>query len=151
MSWRHVTVVELDAPTVKTPETGGLTPLLQICAAPPIWTLPPTTATLEVPVFVSLTWHWLFDGVDAAAPAVQDNTCALTCAELVNDPNRPNTNPAMAIAAMRVMAISITVAKTGEIAFLFLVILKVFNYRSYDQVPENGTVAPLLRLNEPTA
>jgi len=44
----------------------------------------------------------------------------VTCAELVNDPNRPKTNPAIAIAAIRVMAISMTVASTGEMAFLFL-------------------------------
>ena len=36
----------------------------------------------------------------------------------VNDPKRPNTNPAMAMAAMRVIAMSMTVAMTGEIAFL---------------------------------
>jgi len=46
---------------------------------------------------------------------------AATCAELVNDPKRPNTNPAMAMAAMRVIAFRITVARTGEIAFLLLV------------------------------
>jgi hypothetical protein len=85
-------------------------------------TLHPVTATLEVPVFVSLTLHWLLLAVGAAAlPAVQVKTCALTCAELVNDPNRPKTNPAMAMAAMSVIAIRITVARTGEIAFLFLV------------------------------
>jgi len=44
---------------------------------------------------------------------------AETCAVLVNDPNRPNTNPAMAMAAMRVMAMRMTVASTGEMAFLF--------------------------------
>jgi len=43
-----------------------------------------------------------------------------TRAELVNDPKRPNTNPATAMAAMRVMAISMTVANTGEMAFRFL-------------------------------
>ena len=59
---------------------------------------------------------------------VQDVTCALTCAELVNDPKRPNTNPAMAMAAMSVIAIRITVASTGEIAFLFFVILKVIDH-----------------------
>ncbi len=42
-----------------------------------------------------------------------------TCAEDVNDPKRPKTNPAIAIAAIRVMAIKITVARTGEIAFLW--------------------------------
>ena len=42
---------------------------------------------------------------------------------LVNDPKRPNTKPATAMAAMRVMAIRITVARTGEIAFLRLALL----------------------------
>jgi len=49
-----------------------------------------------------------------------------TLAELVNDPNRPKTNPAMAMAAMRVMAMRMTVAKTGLIAFLRLALL-MFN------------------------
>jgi len=42
-----------------------------------------------------------------------------TLAVLVNDPNRPKTNPAIAMAAMRVMAMRMTVASTGEMAFLF--------------------------------
>jgi hypothetical protein len=37
----------------------------------------------------------------------------------VNDPKRPNTNPAMAMAAMSVIAMRITVARTGDMAFLF--------------------------------
>jgi hypothetical protein len=48
---------------------------------------------------------------------------ARTCAELVNDPNRPKTNPAMAMAAISVIAIRITVARTGEIAFLLLLVI----------------------------
>ncbi len=36
----------------------------------------------------------------------------------MNDPKRPNTNPAMAMAAMRVIAMRMTVARTGEMAFL---------------------------------
>jgi hypothetical protein len=51
---------------------------------------------------------------------LQVTTTADTCAELVNDPNRPNTNPAIAMAAMSVMAMRMTVASTGEMAFLFL-------------------------------
>jgi hypothetical protein len=50
---------------------------------------------------------------------LQDTVFALGVKELVNDPNRPNTNPAMAMAAMRVMAMRMTVARTGEMAFLF--------------------------------
>ncbi len=50
--------------------------------------------------------------------AGQLTTEAVTVAELVNDPNRPKTNPAIAMAAMRVIAMRMTVARTGEMAFL---------------------------------
>jgi len=90
-------------------------------AVPPICSLPPTTATLLVPVFVRTTTHWLLFAA-VPVPAVHLLTCAETCAELVNDPKRPNTNPAMAIAAISVIAMRITVANTGEIAFLRLLI-----------------------------
>ena len=73
----------------------------------------PATAVFAVPVFVSLTTH-------TSVAAVHDVTCALTWAELVNDPNRPNTNPAMAMAAMSVIAMRMTVARTGLTAFLVL-------------------------------
>ena len=73
----------------------------------------PVACTLEVPVLVKTT-------VQTSVEPTQDVTWALTCAELVNDPNRPNTNPAMAMAAMRVIAMRMTVASTGEMAFLFL-------------------------------
>jgi len=85
-----------------------------VVAAPLMFMEHVVAATLLVPVFVSITlqlsppvlswWHRL--------------TWPETCAELVNEPNRPNTNPAMAMAAMRVMAMRMTVASTGEIAFL---------------------------------
>jgi len=52
-----------------------------------------------------------------------DAEATVTLAVLVNDPNRPKTNPAMAMAAIKVMAMSITVAKTGLIAFLRLALL----------------------------
>ena len=42
------------------------------------------------------------------------------CAVLVNDPKRPKTNPAMATAAMSVIAIRMTVARMGEMAFFLL-------------------------------
>jgi len=58
-------------------------------------------------------------------------TLAETCAVLVNVPNRPKTKPAIAIAAMRVMAISMTVARTGEIAFLLPVLVGIFNLFHY--------------------
>jgi hypothetical protein len=75
------------------------------------------TDVLALPELVNMRAH-----VSGAAPAleVQEVTLAWTLAVLVNDPNRPNTKPAMAMAAMSVMAISITVARTGLIAFLLL-------------------------------
>ena len=88
-----------------------------VAAAPPCWMEQPAIAVLDVPVLVSVTTH----SASVASAALEHSvTVALTAAELVNDPNRPNTNPAMAIAAMRVMAIRMTVASTGEMA-LFLV------------------------------
>jgi len=53
-------------------------------------------------------------------PAVHTQlvTLADTFAVFVNDPKRPKTNPAIAIAAIRVIAMRMTVARTGEIAFL---------------------------------
>jgi len=112
-AWRQTNVAELDAATV-----GRVRTPLHATEVPPIWTLPPVTATLEVPVLVNVTVHWLLLAA-VPVPALHAVTCALTCAELVNDPKRPNTNPAMAIAAMRVMAMRMTVASTGEMAFLF--------------------------------
>jgi len=81
--------------------------------APPDVTLQTVpTLVLAVPVLVRLIWH------EALPPRVQVTIEAVTLAELVNDPKRPNTNPAIAMAAIRVMAIRITVARTGLIAFL---------------------------------
>jgi len=45
---------------------------------------------------------------------------AETAAVLVKVPIRPKTKPAMEVAATRVIAMSITVARTGEIPFLLL-------------------------------
>jgi len=45
----------------------------------------------------------------------------VTRAVLVNDPKRPKTKPATAMAAMSVIAMRMTVARTGEIAFLLAV------------------------------
>ena len=67
----------------------------------------------EVPELVRETLH-----MTLAAGLEHDVTCAETCAELVNDPKRPKTNPAIAMAAMSVIAMRITVARTGETAFL---------------------------------
>jgi predicted nucleic acid-binding Zn ribbon protein len=113
-AWRQTNDAELLANMV-----GRTRDPLQATEAPLIWTLPPVTATLEVPVLVNVTVHSLLCAVDAAGPALHEVTCADTCAELVNDPNRPRPNPAMAMAAMRVIAMRMTVARTGEMAFLF--------------------------------
>jgi hypothetical protein len=64
------------------------------------------TERVHVAVPLPLSWHLV--------------VVALTCAELVKLPNRPNTNPAIAMAAMSVMAMRMTVANTGEIALLRL-------------------------------
>jgi hypothetical protein len=69
-----------------------------------------STFVLAVPVLLRLT-------VQNAVEAMQE-AVAVTCALEVNEPNRPNTNPAIAMAAIRVMAMSMTVAMTGEMAFL---------------------------------
>ena len=63
-----------------------------------------------MPVLLRLTVHALDEIMQVAE--------AVTCALEVNDPNRPNTNPAMAMAAIRVIAMRMTVAMTGEMAFL---------------------------------
>jgi len=81
-------------------------------AAPLSFTVHELGVALDVPELVKTT-------VQTPVALTHVVTCPLTCAELVNDPNRPNTNPAMAMAAMRVIAMRMTVASTGEMAFLF--------------------------------
>ena len=84
--------------------------------ASPLVVLPPkviealSTLVFAVPVLLRVTTQFPDVTVHVAV--------AVTCAVDVNDPNRPNTKPAMAMAAMRVMAMSMTVAMTGEMAFL---------------------------------
>ena len=68
------------------------------------------TLVFAVPVLLKLTTHVPAEPMHEAV--------AVTWALDVNDPNRPNTNPAMAMAAMSVIAMRITVAMTGEMAFL---------------------------------
>ena len=83
------------------------------------------TLVLAVPVLLTLTVH-VVPAADAPALHV---AVAVTCALDVNDPNRPNTKPAMAMAAMRVIAMRMTVAMTGEIAFLpltFVICIVIF-------------------------
>jgi len=79
------------------------------------------TFALDVPMFWNVTVQ---SGVPVQTAPVYTTWLRFvdttwTRAELVNDPNRPKTNPAIAIAAMSVMAMRMTVASTGEMAFLF--------------------------------
>jgi len=108
-----------------------------VTGAPLSWIVHAVSAVLEVPVLLTFSVHTSFP-----LTVVHEATAAETRAELVNDPKRPNTNPAMAMAAMRVMAIRITVANTGEIAFLFLegVILKGIYLLVYSGEWNLGTV-----------
>lgn len=64
----------------------------------------------------------------ARVGTVQDTVAELivSVAELVNVPKRPNTNPATAMAAMSVIAMRMTVASTGEMAFLFFPLCTIF-------------------------
>ena len=81
---------------------------------PPNVRVIPLALVLDVPVF------WKLAVPVGPAPEARAGRIACTVAELVNDPNRPNTNPATAMAAMRVIAMRMAVARTGEMAFLFL-------------------------------
>ena len=119
----------VDAPTVDTITwAAGRVHVIAIPAVPALMVGPPVTVpaigappslmlhertfTLLVPMLVKVTMQSL--------PATEQVvTCPETWAELVNDPNRPKTNPAMAMAAIRVIAMRMTVASTGEIAVLF--------------------------------
>jgi len=74
-----------------------------------------------VPVFWRTTA--LADAVTPAAPWVIVVLAAETVAVFVNVPKRPNTKPAIAMAAMRVIAMRMTVAKTGLIPFLRLALM----------------------------
>jgi hypothetical protein len=58
---------------------------------------------------------------DSGVPEQLELPDADTTAVLVNVPNNPKTNPETAVAAMSVIAMRTTVARTGEIAFLLLV------------------------------
>ena len=74
---------------------------------------------VAVPLLVRSRVHTR--GAVPSSLPVQVTTWALTWAVLVNDPNRPNTNPIRATAAMSVIAIRITVARIGEMASRLLV------------------------------
>jgi len=73
----------------------------------------PVVDVAAFPLLVSTRLH-----TSLGAVYVQLVTDACTCAVDVKVPNRPKTKPAMAIAAMRVMAMRMTVASTGEMAYM---------------------------------
>jgi len=79
----------------------------------------PEVAVFPLPVLVHDRVHAV---LPAGATSVQVAAPSDTWAVFVNVPKRPNTNPAMATAAMSVIAMRITVARTGEMAFLFAVV-----------------------------
>jgi hypothetical protein len=109
----------VDAPAVAVTATcvcsKAVVVVVPVYVTPPTVRLQPAVAVLALPVLS--IWSEQLSNVGTAYVHVV--TLAWTCAELVNDPKRPNTNPAMAMAAMSVIAIRITVASTGEMAFLF--------------------------------
>ncbi len=72
----------------------------------------PVRVVAELPVLERVKIHLAVP----CTPAVQLAEVTATVAVLVNDPKRPKTKPAMAMAAMSVIAIRITVARTGEMA-----------------------------------
>lgn len=97
-------------PAVMLPETTAKAPT---SLAPPRLSEQPVTVALPLPVLRRTAVH------TASVAPVHVVTDPDTSALVVKDPKRPNTKPAMATAAMRVMAIRMTVARTGEMAFLF--------------------------------
>jgi hypothetical protein len=54
----------------------------------------------------------VFERMSTHVPPVQFTEVALICAVAVNVPNRPNTNPAMAMAAINVIAMRMTVVRS---------------------------------------
>jgi len=87
------------------------------------------------------------------APAVCAHSWATSCMfwPLVKVPKRPNTKPATAMAAMRVIAISMTVARTGEIAFLRLgLLILIYSTCLYAaEIAEKASGEPLATTREP--
>ncbi len=80
--------------------------------------MPPYTSVIESIAALAVPVFWM---VIVPVPGdAEVITVAATArrAVLVNDPNSPNTNPAIAMAAMSVIAMRMTVAMTGEMAFL---------------------------------
>jgi len=117
------------------PDTFATVP---VALPPPALMVHAVGVVLAVPVLVQ---YIVQTGV---VPSVQVVDVVVTVAVFVNDPNRPKTNPAIAIAAISVMAIRMTVARTGEIAFLLPAwcVSCIFR-RLYGSVPDRSTLPPL--------
>ena len=91
-----------------------------------------TTVVPAVPVLLRVTVQVV--AVEPLVHVAVPDTLAVD----VNDPNRPNTNPAMAMAAMSVMAMRMTVAMTGEIAFLpFTFVICILNSNLLTRLNKN--------------
>jgi len=100
------------------------TPLLPAWRFPDVITAvptygPPAKARLHAPVIIVLAEPMFCNGTRQTSGVPEhDTVLAETWAVLVNVPKSPNTNPAIATEAMRVIAMRRTVARTGEMAFL---------------------------------
>jgi len=135
----HVTVVVLPAVSVVPPQA------FPALVTPPNTIVDPVGVVLAVPLLMSEIVH------TESATVVQVTTAALTLAVLVNEPKRPKTKPATAMAAISVIAMRITVARTGEIAFLLRVgILKLCVTLLYGNIPLNAADPPLESESDPT-
>ena len=134
----QVPVAEL--PELRFPEVTAKVPVVVLPARSRLQTV--GLARLALPVFVRMIVH-------TSGVPLQFVTLAETLAVEVKVPNRPNTKPATAIAAMSVMAIRITVANTGLIAFRFVVGRILMAISSYEPVPEKRALPPLARMTDP--
>jgi hypothetical protein len=103
------TFVTVAAPFIRTP-VSEIPPALTVQAPPGIPALPES-------VFWTKRVHVTPAPPVPEPPAAQLALVIESCGELVNDPNRPNTNPAIAMAAMRVMAMRMTVAKSEAVTW----------------------------------
>jgi hypothetical protein len=115
----HVTDTELPA-LIATGSGNGA----EIADTPPA---PPAKAQTLVdagalPVFSRVTAQ--FD--KRAEPEVQLSVVTVTLAVAESVPNSPKANPAIATPATNVMAMRMTVARTGEIAFLLVCVIFIF-------------------------
>jgi len=105
----------------------------------------PTTYAFALPELVKMSVH-----ASCPATAAHEVTLAWIRAVDVKVPNRPKTKPAIAIAAMRVMAISMTVASTGLIALRLVGGAILILIASYEEaVAEKRAFPPFARMTDP--